>query len=285
MLGKLMKYDLRSGFRKFSLIWIGLVLLAAINGLTVRLVLNGDVQSQLVNFFFGVLPMMLLVALFVAMFVFVLVFTIEIFYKGLLGSEGYLMFTLPVTTAEHIASKTLTALIFAALSTIVAVLSGSILMAVLASPVELGTFMDMLREMNGYLHTNPLPAGTGWVLAEFALYSILASAAATLQIYAAISVGHLAKKHRGLFALLAYIGISIAVSTVTSWCMTTIFHSNAFTDVVLAWQFGVENAGWEVNGLGMAASALGVNIGLTLLMGTGFFFLSRGILKNHLNLE
>lgn len=284
MLGKLMKYDLRSGFRKFSLIWIGLALLAAINGLTIRLVLNGDVQSQLVNFFFGVLPMMLLVALFVAMFVFVLVFTIDIFYKGLLGSEGYLMFTLPVTTAEHIASKTLTALIFAVLSMIVAVLSGGILMVVLA-PGELGTIVDMLREMNGYLRANPLPAGTGWVIAEFALYSVLASAAATLQIYAAISVGHLAKKHRGLFALLAYIGISIAVSTITSWCMTAIFRTNAFTDVVLAWQFGVESAGWEVNGLGMAASALGVNIGLTLLMGTGFFFLSRGILKNHLNLE
>lgn len=32
MLGKLMKYDLRSGIRTFSLIWIGLALLGAING-------------------------------------------------------------------------------------------------------------------------------------------------------------------------------------------------------------------------------------------------------------
>lgn len=34
MLGKLMKYDLRSGIRTFSLIWIGLALLGAINGLS-----------------------------------------------------------------------------------------------------------------------------------------------------------------------------------------------------------------------------------------------------------
>ena len=36
MLGKLMKYDLRSGIRTFSLIWIGLALLGAINGLLVN---------------------------------------------------------------------------------------------------------------------------------------------------------------------------------------------------------------------------------------------------------
>ena len=41
MLGKLMKYDLRSGIRTFSLIWIGLALLGAINGLTIRFVLAG----------------------------------------------------------------------------------------------------------------------------------------------------------------------------------------------------------------------------------------------------
>ena len=97
MLGKLMKYDLRSGIRTFSLIWIGLALLGAINGLTIRFVLAGDTQSGLVSFVFGVLPMILLVALYVAMGIFVLVFIIDRFYKGLLGNEGYLMFTLPVT--------------------------------------------------------------------------------------------------------------------------------------------------------------------------------------------
>ena len=76
MLGKLMKYDLRSGIRTFSLIWIGLALLGAINGLTIRFVLAGDTQSGLVSFVFGVLPMILLVALYVAMGIFVLVFII-----------------------------------------------------------------------------------------------------------------------------------------------------------------------------------------------------------------
>lgn len=131
MLGKLMKYDLRSGIRTFSLIWIGLALLGAINGLTIRFVLAGDTQSGLVSFVFGVLPMILLVALYVAMGIFVLVFIIDRFYKGLLGNEGYLMFTLPVTSTAHIASKALTSMIFSVASAIVALLSGVLLMAVL----------------------------------------------------------------------------------------------------------------------------------------------------------
>lgn len=64
------------------------------------------------SFVFGVLPMILLVALYVAMGIFVLVFIIDRFYKGLLGNEGYLMFTLPVTSTAHIASKALTSMIF-----------------------------------------------------------------------------------------------------------------------------------------------------------------------------
>ena len=74
MLGKLMKYDLRSGIRTFSLIWIGLAVLAAINGFTLRIAFDGDIQSELANFIITVLPMVLLVALYAAMGIFVLVF-------------------------------------------------------------------------------------------------------------------------------------------------------------------------------------------------------------------
>ena len=47
--------------------------------------IRDSTQSGLVSFVFGVLPMILLVALYVAMGIFVLVFIIDRFYKGLLG--------------------------------------------------------------------------------------------------------------------------------------------------------------------------------------------------------
>ncbi len=284
MLGKLMKYDLRSGIRTFSLIWIGLALLGAINGLTIRFVLDGNVQSELVSFIFGVLPMILLVALYVAMGIFVLVFIIDRFYKGLLGNEGYLMFTLPVTSAAHIASKTLTSMIFTLASAIVALLSGGLLLAVLAPP-SFGDIAQAFQEMGRYLRVNPLPAGTGWVIAEFVVYSLIGMATAILQIYTAISVGHLAKKNRGWFALLAYVGISIAVSILTRVCMSVFFQSGSFSEMLLGWQVTVDSAGWRTQGVGMTASTLGIGIGLELLKGTAFFFATRAILDKRLNLE
>lgn len=283
MLGKLMKYDLRSGIRTFALIWIGLAALAAINGLTLRIAFDGDIQSKLANFIITVLPMVLLVALYVAMGIFMLVFIINRFYKGLLGDEGYLMFTLPVSVSEHIGSKLLTSMIFQIGSFAVAVLSGVLLMAVL-TPLNFSDVAQAFQEAGRYLRVNPLPAGTGWVVAEFIVYTLIAAAVSILQIYTAISIGHLAKKNRGWFALLAYVGISIAFSIIMNGCMS-LLQSDAFPNVLLNWEFCLDDTGWHVQGVGMMASTIGIGIGLELLKGTGFFFATRAILSKRLNLE
>lgn len=284
MLGKLMKYDLRSGIRTFALIWIGLAALAAINGLTLRITFDGDIQSKLARFIITVLPMVLLVALYVAMGIFMLVFIINRFYKGLLGDEGYLMFTLPVSVSEHIGSKLLTSMIFQIGSFAVAVLSGGLLLAVLA-PANLREITAAVQDMTDYLAGYPLPAGTGWLIAEFAVYMLIGTAVTILQIYTAISIGHLAKKNRGWFALLAYVGISIAFSIIMNGCMSLLLQTDAFPNVPLNWEFYLDDTGWHVQGVGMMASALGIYIGLALLEGTGFFFATRAILSKRLNLE
>ena len=227
--------------------------------------------------------MILLVALYVAMGIFVLVFIIDRFYKGLLGNEGYLMFTLPVTSTAHIASKALTSMIFSVASAIVALLSGVLLMAVL-TPLNLSDVAQAFQEAGRYLRVNPLPVGTGWVVAEFIVYTLIAAAVSILQIYTAISIGHLGKKNRGWFALLAYVGISIAFSIIMNGCMS-LLQSDAFPNVLLNWEFCLDDTGWHVQGVGMMASAIGIGIGLELLKGTGFFFATRAILSKRLNLE
>ena len=115
---------------------------------------------------------------------------------------------------------------------------------------------DMPEDVTDYLTGNPLPAGTGWVIAEFAVYMLIGAAVTILQIYTAISIGHLAKKHRGWFALLAYVGISIAVSVVMRGCMSLFFQSSgAAADILLGWQISVDNSGWHTQGIGITAAA------------------------------
>ena len=63
---------------------------------------------------------MLYFAMLVAVFVGDRGILIQRFYKNLLGDEGYLMFTLPVTVAQHIWSKVIVAVAICFLSGIVA---------------------------------------------------------------------------------------------------------------------------------------------------------------------
>ena len=162
-------------------------------------------------------------------------------------------------------------------------MSGGLLLAVLA-PANLREITAAVRDMTDYLAGNPLPAGTGWVVVEFIVYTLIAAAVSILQIYTAISIGHLGKKNRGWFALLAYVGISIAFSIIMNGCMS-LLQSDAFPNVLLNWEFCLDDTGWHVQGVGMMASAIGIGIGPELLKGTGFFFATRAILDKRLNLE
>ncbi|MBR0040573.1 MAG: hypothetical protein IJP64_04240 [Oscillospiraceae bacterium] len=278
MLGKLMKYDLRSMLRKFGPLWIAAVALSVVCGLYFRLMDSVSSSNFLMKMFVGLLPAALF-GIFVAMAVMALIFVCSRFYSGLLGDEGYLMHTLPVTAGAHIASKGLTALILEIVSGLVALLCIT-LVAVTYSGEELlrgwREFLAMFRQLD-------FPAATPWLVAEGVIVAIAATAAETLKIYAAISLGHLAKKHRVLWAVLAYVGIDVVLNIlfgfgVSSGLLMRILGSGS-------WGFFADSGEITAHGLGMMAGAMGSVLFWEVLLGTGFFFLSRFILKKHLNLE
>ena len=161
MLGKLMKYDLRSCLRKFGPLWIAALALSVLIGLSFRFIV--DIKTgTLLTFLLGILPSMALFGLFVAMAVMALIFVIQRFYRGLLGDEGYLMFTLPVSAGAHIASKGLTALILEVVSALVALLSGFLLVAVFRP----AGFAEGWIEFWRMLAQLDLPAGFPWLIVE-----------------------------------------------------------------------------------------------------------------------
>ncbi len=281
MLGKLMKYDLRSCLRKFGPLWLAAAAMSVLTGLSFRFVIDAPGQrSGLVQFLLGVLPTMVLFGLFVAMAVLALIFVCERFYKGLLGDEGYLMHTLPASAGAHIASKGLTALILEIVSALVALLSGFLLVTVYHPVGFAEGWVEFWRQI-GQLS---FPASFPWLIVEVFFLILVTAAAQTLKIYAAIALGHLAKKHRALWALLAYVGIGIVLNTlfgigVTSGLVERLLGFGS------SWGFFSANGGISASGVGMAAGAIGSAILAELLMGAAFFFLTRYILKRHLNLE
>ena len=110
MLGKLLKYDFRSIGRILFPVYGAMLVAAILLGLSSR---NTNV-SLTIAIIYSVLL--------IAAMVMTVVLVIHRFCQNLLGSQGYLMFTIPVSTGTHIFAKVLTALIWGLIGVLVVVL-------------------------------------------------------------------------------------------------------------------------------------------------------------------
>src|SRR5699024_3526845 len=97
---KLLKYEWKACARICLPMYAALLLLSVVT----RVMMVEQVQELLYGIP-SVLIAMLYLAMIVAVFVVTAIILIQRFYKNLLGDEGYLMFTLPVTVGQHIWSK------------------------------------------------------------------------------------------------------------------------------------------------------------------------------------
>ena len=286
MLGKLMKYDLRAYFRRFGALWIALLALSLINGFSMHgLFEQAASRGGFARLFFSVLPPMALFGVYVATAVLMLVFVCERFYKGLLGDEGYLAFTLPAPVSAHIASKTLSALIVWVLSFLVACVSGFMIL-VLARPDGFSEALSQMLQILRQLGDEHIPAVVPWLVLEGIVLSLIGVAAEILKIYLSIALGHLAAKHRVFWAILSYIGINLVQSfllgfSVDRGLIYALFKNLADVD----WTVAYESGGWVVQGASIAAGVMGGAILFELLLCALYFFVTRLLLTKKLNLE
>ncbi len=215
MFGKLLKYDFRSMFKQFAFVWPAALVLAFIN----RFTLSGLDSTSAVGETTAGIAMFAYVGIMIAMFVVAVIFTIQRFYKGLLGDEGYLMHTLPVRPWQLIGSKLLTAVVTTVLSILVALLS--IFLIVSQRPgADIADFFrlfwNIFRAWN--IDTHAAANATHailWII-EFLLFILVGMAAGYLHIYLSMAIGHLFNKRRVMISVVAYIGIDVALSVLLS---------------------------------------------------------------------
>lgn len=216
MFGKLLKYDFRSMFKQFAFIWPAALALALVNHFTLNsFVTSASDTRQTIS---GI-AMLVYVAILMAMFIIALVFTIQRFYKGLLGDEGYLMHTLPVRTWQLIGSKLLCAVVTTFLSVIVAILSILVIF-----PWGREEFREIFQGL-GYIFSHWNMQATHGVLGilETCLLIMVSFATGYLQLYLAMSVGHLFNKNRVAMSVIAFIAINTIVSTLTGTLLSPLF--------------------------------------------------------------
>lgn len=195
MLSKLLKYEMKATARIFLPLFTVVLLSAAINRL-ITIITPKSIEAPVI------ISMVLYVTILIGMFVVTAIMMIQRFYKNLLSEEGYLMFTLPVKPWMHIISKLLLAMLWAFVSIAVAI--GSV---VIIASAQLFT-PEVIRQIGQFFSQIYSYDGAWLFTAEFMLLVLIAGIAKVLMIYASISVGHLANKHKILASLGAYLGLS-----------------------------------------------------------------------------
>lgn len=211
MFGKLMKYELRYLIRIFAPMWAAVIALCV----TFRLTMGPQMKGE--NLYIegneAIIPAVIGVVTVFAIMTMMIVATVVLiqrFYKGMYGDEGYLMFTLPVTTGSLIHSKALSAMLML-LGTEAVTLLGVLVMVSFPQiwnemDMNLPEMFQMLLDMNG------LTAGEAALLMFWlAVAGLLTAAQEIYMIGLAISVGQLWKKHPVAGAIIAFYVISIVI--------------------------------------------------------------------------
>ncbi len=273
MIGKLLKYEMRSMSRRFLPVWAALLATSLVTGFlfTIKVPLPPVLRD-----IFGMLsfiPPMLLIALFVAVFVLSVLYVIQGFWKGLLGEEGYLMFTLPVSPHHLLISKGLSTLILLLFSTIVGILS-ILLLTIPSGEITLGSFVRFFRELGRAFGHDPRVI---LLIVEVILLIVIGWLCNIYYIYFAMAIGQLSNKHRGLMAVGAYFGINIILSIIMSIVLGLL---SAFPDTLYIFSdYLVQNV------LGASNAFLSGLIAYEILLLAVFYAGTAAILKRRLNLE
>lgn len=214
MLGKLIKYDLKSMLKTIVPLWLTVLVLSVI----IMIKFWGANENVIINVENNTVDLILFIVLFcvgIAIVVFNIMFIIQRFWNGLLKEEGYLMFTLPVSTRSLIMAKALSALIISIGSMLVAMASVFIISLSFVGTIGIHVFSDLwLAIRNTFTLLTPSQLAEQFI---FLLAGVVSFLAGIYQVYASMAIGQLSNKNRFLLSFFAFVGISVVFSFVASF--------------------------------------------------------------------
>lgn len=213
MLGKLIKYDIKSMNRFLIIIHAFLILISFvirffITGrlLTPEFDLN-NMQSGLSFFLSLILYVFVVTGVYFATGIIIVVR----FYKNLFSDQGYLTRTLPVTSGKHLLAKTISGSIWGCLDMALLIASACI---VFVTPYVAEGIREAFPQMLAELGFEAVYGNIsfGMAAAVLILLSILGVISNIIISYACVAIGQLVSGHRILGAVAAYFVINTVFS-------------------------------------------------------------------------
>ena len=204
MLGKLLKYEIPAMGRKLGPLYAAWAVTALFLGLTTQ---AAESKSE----FMVVISALLYTAIATAILVMTIIMIVQRYKNSLLGDEAYFNHVLPVSVAEHIGNKAISATLWIFVTLLVAIFTG-ILIGIGALIVS-GEFISLRELIRGFYEIE-LPKHFGLYVIEVLLLGITGIVKTIMQIYAAITIGHQVPNRTTLASIGAYILIMIFESSV-----------------------------------------------------------------------
>lgn len=270
MFGKLMKYEMKSLSKGLIPLYGAILVVSLINSIMWSVSGNGPGSTAgTISGLSQLTALLVYFGLCVAIAVVTFLVVIQRFYKGLLGQEGYLMFTLPVPTWQLTLSKLIGATIMTIISGIVGILS-----VIILGSVGLN-WNAFLRGLGDLLANWDLDMT--FICIEMILLGIVATASAVVDIYIAMALGHLSNKHRVAMSFVWFIVLQTALSFLTG--LIGIFVGNVPAFSLFLTNFFI------ISPIVGTHAMLWFSILVCLVETLIFYFGTTWILKNKLNLE
>ena len=277
MLKKLLKYEFKATARTYGGMYLALLAASVLFGGSVWRWngTNSDAYSTLVG-----LMSLVYTAVIIGTVVVTIMTIVQRFYRNLLGREGYLMHTLPVTETQLVTSKLISSTVWSLCSILAACLSFGILAVLMMSDMDLLEQLPLMwsgiREI--FARCNMEFWGA---LAFSGVVSFVRMVSAIACIYAACMVGHQFKNHPALAGILSFFGMQYVQGWIEKLLRVgaRVYETALYTVVGDA---GSIQTTLSAQGF-MGCAAL--TLGIAAAFGVFWFGLTVWLMRNRLNME
>lgn len=275
MLIKLMKHEFRATARVMLPLYLVTILLALMTRAstlwTKMVTFEGLTGQSFLALLSGIIAVGFSLAL-IATFVVAVVLTIQRFRSNLMADEGYVMFTLPVSTHSLVWSKLIVSTVWFLGAVIIDIVAVMTLVADLAMFQELGrVFAEISQQLTAYNLGNGI-----LFLVELVVLFVVVCLAACLDFYAPLAIGHSFAQHKMLLSVAFFFAIQVATQIISG---TLLMAGVPFLDSLTIWLSS------QVQPMAAAHGVMWGTILITAIYGAILYCLTIRMLHRRLNLE
>ena len=277
MLCKLFKHNLKEVSKLLLMIHGALLIFSVIGRIIFSMALNADMNIKTNSPATGLITVVYIMLYALGVFciaIMTYIFLARDFQKGMFSNEGYLMHTLPVTPDQHIWSRCFVFILWSFIDLVIICIS---LAMIFLNSKTMPYLPEFFREFWNVMLT---AFGTSRIISTmYMLGTFLISVFFNIfMIYFAICLGSLCKTHKILGAVGSYVGIylilqivGIIMMLILGWSPYSVNSNNALIATTSTH--------------GMSPVYMIFSLLFDALLTVGFYFGTRYILSNKLNLE